>query len=160
MRRDLFSSNGSSNWGRIVQGVFFRWYFWNTLSILKISSFCKVVMTNQTGQFDNLFQKIKIFIANVRNVRHLLGYIFWISPWNCQQHEEEYLWESGRQMSWQLPLTQEWFSAFSETNPFSFRKLVTIQIRWLSENMITCKILSKLWMNLWISLLIYFGFSN
>ena len=40
----------------------------------------------------------------------------------------------------------------SWANPFSFRKLVTIQIRWLSENMITCKILSKLWMNLWISL--------
>ena len=34
-----------------------------TLSILKISSFCKVVMTNKTGQFDNLFQKIKIYFS-------------------------------------------------------------------------------------------------
>ena len=32
-----------------------------TPSILKISSFCKVVMTNQTGQFDNLGRKSAIY---------------------------------------------------------------------------------------------------
>ena len=32
-----------------------------TPSILKISSFCKAVMTNQTGQFDDLVRKSAIY---------------------------------------------------------------------------------------------------
>ena len=37
-----------------------------TLSILKISSFCKVVMTNQTGPFDNQQRKLRKKYYNIQ----------------------------------------------------------------------------------------------
>ena len=47
-----------------ITGCFFLSDIFETLitpSILKISSFCKAVMTNQTGQFDDLVRKSAIY---------------------------------------------------------------------------------------------------
>ena len=47
----------------LIQGVFLSDIFETliTPSILKISSLCKAVMTNQTGQFDDLVRKSEIY---------------------------------------------------------------------------------------------------
>ena len=63
--------------------VFFLSDIFETLitpSILKISSFCKAVMTNQTGQFDDLVRKSAIYEKRIPQIHSKFTQYFACDP--------------------------------------------------------------------------------
>ena len=63
------SKRGLNGISKLSTGCFFLNDHFETLitpSILKIFSFCKVVMTNQTGPFDNQQRKVRKKYYNIQ----------------------------------------------------------------------------------------------